>query len=151
MIRRPPRSTRTDTLFPYTTLFRSARRAVDVELEVLVLQRHVDLLGFGQHHHGGRRGVDPALALGDRHPLDAVHARLLVHPGPHALALQHEGDVVEAAHVGRVGAEDLELQATPPGVRLVHIEQDACEAVRSHATTGTPPPDDAVLPALGAI
>src|SRR3546814_17636791 len=36
MIRRPPRSTRTDTLFPYTTLFRSreaglagARRAVE--------------------------------------------------------------------------------------------------------------------------
>src|SRR3546814_20550809 len=27
MIRRPPRSTRTDTLFPYTTLFRSPRRA----------------------------------------------------------------------------------------------------------------------------
>src|SRR3546814_9789186 len=26
MIRRPPRSTRTDTLFPYTTLFRSADR-----------------------------------------------------------------------------------------------------------------------------
>src|SRR3546814_1777413 len=26
MIRRPPRSTRTDTLFPYTTLFRSAVR-----------------------------------------------------------------------------------------------------------------------------
>src|SRR3546814_4233754 len=30
MIRRPPRSTRTDTLFPYTTLFRSVQRfAVD--------------------------------------------------------------------------------------------------------------------------
>src|SRR3546814_18154085 len=30
MIRRPPRSTRTDTLFPYTTLFRSTlRRLVD--------------------------------------------------------------------------------------------------------------------------
>src|SRR3546814_1756012 len=27
MIRRPPRSTRTDTLFPYTTLFRSDRCA----------------------------------------------------------------------------------------------------------------------------
>src|SRR3546814_16731511 len=27
MIRRPPRSTRTDTLFPYTTLFRSAKGA----------------------------------------------------------------------------------------------------------------------------
>src|SRR3546814_15485310 len=30
MRRRPPRSTRTDTLFPYTTLFRSA----DVDLDV---------------------------------------------------------------------------------------------------------------------
>src|SRR3546814_8286577 len=29
MIRRPPRSTRTDTLFPYTTLFRSTRRSPD--------------------------------------------------------------------------------------------------------------------------
>src|SRR3546814_5211202 len=36
MIRRPPRSTRTDTLFPYTTLFRSHR----VE--------EGDLLRFGQ-------------------------------------------------------------------------------------------------------
>src|SRR3546814_2230026 len=29
MIRRPPRSTRTDTLFPYTTLFRSPTRLCD--------------------------------------------------------------------------------------------------------------------------
>src|SRR3546814_1184156 len=29
MIRRPPRSTRTDTLFPYTTLFRSTQLAAD--------------------------------------------------------------------------------------------------------------------------
>src|SRR3546814_8471384 len=29
MIRRPPRSTRTDTLFPYTTLFRSLILAAD--------------------------------------------------------------------------------------------------------------------------
>src|SRR3546814_1502727 len=28
MIRRPPRSTRTDTLFPYTTLFRSTVRSI---------------------------------------------------------------------------------------------------------------------------
>src|SRR3546814_9191563 len=35
MIRRPPRSTRTDTLFPYTTLFRSdARRRLDNPLLV---------------------------------------------------------------------------------------------------------------------
>src|SRR3546814_13783514 len=29
MIRRPPRSTRTDTLFPYTTLFRSAEETIE--------------------------------------------------------------------------------------------------------------------------
>src|SRR3546814_10388596 len=35
MIRRPPRSTRTDTLFPYTTLFRSInRRPSALETEV---------------------------------------------------------------------------------------------------------------------
>src|SRR3546814_8202012 len=31
MIRRPPRSTRTDTLFPYTTLFRSKRVGLSFE------------------------------------------------------------------------------------------------------------------------
>src|SRR3546814_1427198 len=31
MIRRPPRSTRTDTLFPYTTLFRSAEKQARVQ------------------------------------------------------------------------------------------------------------------------
>src|SRR3546814_8032613 len=33
MIRRPPRSTRTDTLFPYTTLFRSRRRLAAKQLD----------------------------------------------------------------------------------------------------------------------
>src|SRR3546814_14284244 len=41
MIRRPPRSTRTDTLFPYTTLFRSMEELsieVDANLAVTVLE-----------------------------------------------------------------------------------------------------------------
>src|SRR3546814_8150023 len=33
MIRRPPRSTRTDTLFPYTTLFRSLLRDRELDIE----------------------------------------------------------------------------------------------------------------------
>src|SRR3546814_1359555 len=48
MIRRPPRSTRTDTLFPYTTLFRSSRalrRAVDPEER--------------RRHDGGAQDRDP--------------------------------------------------------------------------------------------
>src|SRR3546814_6031221 len=35
MIRRPPRSTRTDTLFPYTTLFRSNEEGQSVQLAQL--------------------------------------------------------------------------------------------------------------------
>src|SRR3546814_8291564 len=43
MIRRPPRSTRTDTFFPYTTLFRSALTG-DVATAAALLQvRHPDL------------------------------------------------------------------------------------------------------------
>src|SRR3546814_3429014 len=43
MIRRPPRSTRTDTLFPYTTLFRSG----EAERAKKVIQ---NLLSFARKH-----------------------------------------------------------------------------------------------------
>src|SRR3546814_4614657 len=35
MLHRPPRSTRTDTLFPYTTLFRSVFKLIDQHLQRL--------------------------------------------------------------------------------------------------------------------
>src|SRR3546814_15837115 len=40
LIRRPPRSTRTDTLFPYTTLFRSAMQRHPVGEIGLRIERH---------------------------------------------------------------------------------------------------------------
>src|SRR3546814_6585681 len=51
MIRRPPRSTRTDTLFPYTTLFRSALQAVGV-VEAGARRR-------GDDHHALAERVQP--------------------------------------------------------------------------------------------
>src|SRR3546814_20642003 len=51
MIRRPPRSTRTDTLFPYTTLFRSRE--------------------FGDQHFA-RGGEEAAAAQRAQHALPAV-------------------------------------------------------------------------------
>src|SRR3546814_11486026 len=42
MIPRPPRSTRTDTLFPYTTLFRSALHDANVKLPVQLAARAVE-------------------------------------------------------------------------------------------------------------
>src|SRR3546814_15439933 len=59
MIRRPPRSTRTDTLFPYTTLFRSIRstkrRAADGRLGDQDMQRFsaFSLFRHGLGHHQG--------------------------------------------------------------------------------------------------
>src|SRR3546814_2143785 len=41
MIRRPPRSTRTDTLFPYTTLFRSHPGLIDELIKVGVKSAHM--------------------------------------------------------------------------------------------------------------
>src|SRR3546814_10954340 len=43
MIRRPPRSTRTDTLFPYTTLFRSRLRISALLVQILALFPRADM------------------------------------------------------------------------------------------------------------
>src|SRR3546814_4648942 len=51
MIRRPPRSTRTDTLFPYTTLFRS---------------QCLPQVVVGQHGHPRLRSAGPGLLQADR-------------------------------------------------------------------------------------
>src|SRR3546814_4526646 len=71
MIRRPPRSTRTDTLFPYTTLFRSAdfleflvARLGDVPGHLAGLAA-VGILGLGH-------GDEPA-AVGRERAVDDVH------------------------------------------------------------------------------
>src|SRR3546814_19443223 len=57
MIRRPPRSTRTDTLFPYTTLFRSdrARRQRDDLRPYRIPEGRQGL----SHLHDGGRPVRP--------------------------------------------------------------------------------------------
>src|SRR3546814_4010092 len=66
MIRRPPRSTLTDTLFPYTTLFRSVAAIDDVE-ETVLRCLHDHLARFAVDVQVGedqalRRGEVPALA-----------------------------------------------------------------------------------------
>src|SRR3546814_15153726 len=53
MIRRPPRSTRTDTLFPYTTLFRSL--ALGTGLRYGLRLRPIMRQGFGQFMLDERR------------------------------------------------------------------------------------------------
>src|SRR3546814_11951058 len=45
MIRRPPRSTRTDTLFPYTTLFRSIEQLALIAHAAVAEDRHDGMAG----------------------------------------------------------------------------------------------------------
>src|SRR3546814_2419861 len=74
MIRRPPRSTRTDTLFPYTTLFRSGAGTFDVFAVVgaaegvgALFGRLAGAAGLGVFAGGNvRAGVAQAVAVADR-------------------------------------------------------------------------------------
>src|SRR3546814_1920256 len=67
MIRRPPRSTRTDTLFPYTTLFRSR-----LEIAELVETR----AGGRQQHHVPRLGHPRRAADAGGQHLRIVHRHM---------------------------------------------------------------------------
>src|SRR3546814_14993461 len=80
MIRRPPRSTRTATLFPYTTLFRSARSLSDPEAYWLEQAQRLDWVqmpsvadesSFAEHDFGVRWFGDGVLNVSvnclDRH------------------------------------------------------------------------------------
>src|SRR3546814_2703963 len=59
MIRRPPRSTRTDTLFPYTTLFRSA--------DPVAGDLHLGVLRPSLRHHHQAPGPGPCRRRRRRH------------------------------------------------------------------------------------
>src|SRR3546814_20416081 len=59
MIRRPPRSTRTDTLFPYTTLFRS--------VEADHVQPEIDPRLPGRSHRFARIAAAGLQPVGDKH------------------------------------------------------------------------------------
>src|SRR3546814_19338351 len=78
MIRRPPRSTRTDTLFPYTTLFRALQRGHEVLAgrELLEGQRRVRVGAEATGHEHPEAGLDRAIGQG---PVRRDHADVVEH------------------------------------------------------------------------
>src|SRR3546814_3115019 len=119
MIRRPPRSTRTDTLFPYTTLFRSD----SIKLGTFAPISRPERLCRGI-------GPDPALQIA-RHKL-----RQRLDPGRIAVQARHVPELLPArAHKGvaalhlylfqrfktigqKPRTHDVDLRNTMPGPRL---------------------------------
>src|SRR3546814_13175134 len=95
MVRRPPRATRTDTRFPYTTLFRSLARRPRRDL----------VAGLG--HHLAGVGVDPvtdqlaaAQALGVERRAPAL-ALAAISPGSVEVGQDLLGAHADAAAIGR--------------------------------------------------
>src|SRR3546814_7483741 len=102
MIRRPPRSTRTDTLFPYTTLFRSA------------------LAAHQPARHGPRRIAASGLHGGnDREETDLIGAEagaagLVIDDGAAGLPAESSKCCVER-HQGGPGLSAADLAVEFPG------------------------------------
>src|SRR3546814_19300980 len=86
MIRRPPRSTRTDTLFPYTTLFRS-----------------VDIAGL--ERNGRFLGELGAMRAGIAEILDQLHLGLRIADAVGADAAFADGRRPRRSEERRVGKE----------------------------------------------
>src|SRR3546814_87520 len=122
MIRRPPRSTRTDTLFPYTTLFRSgvARLAASHALEPLPLEAE-NLAVVGAFGHRDVHG--PAVGQGEA----PARARRRLAEADREL-------------IGNVGA--LRLEAAPP--------EEVLEDVRGVEAAGRPAPAARLRAGIGA-
>src|SRR3546814_13332758 len=131
MIRRPPRSTRTDTLFPYTTLCRSIDKAA------------AHILVFGGD--GRLRGAAPGLfgsAVGD-------HSA----PGVAGLALREIPGRDRTTPAGRfVGGFDPSIDAG----RVLWVDYDSAVSIHPTATgvpaertvapLASPPPDAHRIP-----
>src|SRR3546814_228306 len=124
MIRRPPRSTRTDTLLPYTTLFRSDR-LVDGEAELA--GDHVDRAGqqVGLQRRGvldgpdldpleGRAPALPVLVADQNQPRPGLHRR-------------HPVGAVPQSRPGRIG-----LVQGAVAVFARHLEGRAFQMRRQH-------------------
>src|SRR3546814_2427000 len=108
MIRRTPRSTRTDTLFPYTTLFRSRRKGFgypaikrrligDADIVVMVEGRVIRFARLGR----GRRGRDVAAQLRQQRAESLIGEKRLQRLRRDALQLQVVERFRPGAEIGR--------------------------------------------------
>src|SRR3546814_7509535 len=134
MIRRPPRSTRTDTLFPYTTLFRSH---LGIEGGVLAAGVGVDLPADRLDLLGDGLRAAPLGAL-EHHVLEQMRyavqlRRLVARAGADPGA---EGDGGDARHGIRGDRES----GRPPGYLDAHAAPFARTGADRKSTSELPSP-----------
>src|SRR3546814_5592805 len=134
MIRRPPRSTRTDTLFPYTTLFRSRELEAAAGLGLAVFLALDDAAVAGEEAGALDGGTQRRLVAGQR-LADAVLDRAGL--AGEAAAADRRDDVILAAALGDVEQlVDDEAQRRAREIdRLVAAVDDDLEIGRDHVLT----------------
>src|SRR3546814_19301436 len=124
MIRRPPRSTRTDTLFPYTTLFRSAADRVRVRAALR-------LAGRGRPRTSRRRwAAGGAAAARDR------QCRSLARGAPGRG--DQRDDLRQPVHAGAAGAGLVFGRARPAVHDPVRLRHAHLAAVLGHQRPSVP-------------
>src|SRR3546814_14125200 len=131
MIRGPPRSTRTDTLFPYTTLFRSLAGVVGTQIvgrEVAARRRRIERLPLELVERFQRR-VGERLDAGERH----------ADWREHFFDLRADPEqVVDVARVGLVEAVDRPpRRLAPVHARRADLERQVVTASGQQAHTRT--------------
>ena len=115
----------------------------------LLVDLDLDVLDLGQHGDGRGRGVDAPLRLGRRNALHAVHAGLELHLRVDLVALDAERDFLEAAALGLVGVDLLDLPLLEVGVARVHAVEVAREDGGLVAAGARADLDDDVLVVVG--
>src|SRR3546814_12617726 len=137
MIRRPPRSTRTDTLFPYTTLFRSSpterlgqRRPCGPPL---TFDEKTIALQLRQHRLGAR---------------DLEGAGLLDVEGFHHAVVHHHGEALRAGAEADAGGVEFQAERLGEGSVAVGQQLHLFADLLVHAPGITP--EASVDPTAGA-
>src|SRR3546814_4219543 len=117
MRRRPPRSTRTDTLFPYTTLFRSTQplHSAQTPSNTTMASSAAGSAGFGV--------LKPAL-VADQSPAQRQRGFDLERVAPFRLALAAV-HAVEQRRRQRQHAEQLHAVDAPPQLAVLRVQGEA--------------------------
>src|SRR3546814_15962271 len=118
MFRRPPRSTRTDTLFPYTTLFRSIKAALAMGYTPAELCRAIRGCSLTPHNMGqndrGQKFNGIALIFRNADQIDRFIGNDTVPPQPAPPAGQPS-----QADLDRINAQAYELTFGKPQGEII--------------------------------
>ncbi len=112
----------------------------DIDPEVVGVDLQIHLVRLRQDRHRHRRGVDPSLRLGDRHPLDPVDAAFVFQPAEGALPRDQRDDLLESAHSAGGGAAH-HLDFPAGGLRKAGIHSEEVLRKEARLITTCPGPD----------